>query len=127
MTTVTGIMQDFSNNENSTQHLHHDDLGMSVGKGDERCFTLFTPEAVGNEQGIVLIVAYVISSIFIIITNSVMLIGLLKTNPLPFKPPNGAPIARSKISQILRISNIKVVLKIISNITVEFRQQRLTN
>jgi hypothetical protein len=49
---------------------------------DRGCFTLFTPEAVHNTHGIVLVTGYFIIAFLVLITNSALLIGLYKTNTI---------------------------------------------
>ena len=49
---------------------------------DRVCFTLFTPKAVHNSHGVVLVTGYSIIAFLVFITNSALLVGLYKTNTL---------------------------------------------
>ena len=55
-------------------------VSLGVSDGDEICFTLFTPEAVGNAHGIVLVCSYSLVILMVLTTNIALIVGLYKTN-----------------------------------------------
>ena len=57
-------------------------INMNVGgiNGGETCFTLFTPEAVGNTHGIILVSSYSLVIAMVLATNIALIVGLYKTN-----------------------------------------------
>ena len=70
-TTSTNLI-DF--NFGQSNHQNASDTGHSI------CFTLFTPEAVQNTHGIILIIGYSIITLLVIITNTTLIIGLYRIN-----------------------------------------------
>ena len=61
-------------------NLSNDDDFFKTQSSVDACFTLFTPEAVNNTHGLVLITGYFVIALVVFLTNTALLVGIFKTN-----------------------------------------------